>query len=92
LILVFLEGSTDTVIYVHVTNINSKTYRNLQLESATQEGFRTTKEGEENEISQTLRIVIFHLTWYQRTNCTPSKLEISQEAFKDVYRRMSMLE
>ena len=47
----FWEKSTDTIIDVCVTNLDSNCY-----ELATQEGFRTTRERAENEILQTLRV------------------------------------
>ena len=48
----FWEGSTDTIIDVRATNLDSKSYKNLPPKKALESG--TTREREEKEILQAL--------------------------------------
>ncbi len=73
LVLDFWENSTDTIIDVRVTNLDSKSYKNLPPKQALE---RQEKEKKRN-IANPARtnVTISHPSWYRRTKCSVLKPE-----------------
>ena len=65
----FWEKTTNTIIDVRVTNLDSKSYKNLPPKKAL--------ERQEKEIANPARtnVAISHSSWYRRTECLISKPE-----------------
>jgi len=69
LVLDFWENSTDTIIDVRVTNLDSKSYKNLPPKQALE---RQEKEKKKKYCKPCENQ---HPSWYRRTKCSVLKLE-----------------
>jgi len=68
LIRCFWEGSTDTIIDVRVTNLDSKFYKNLPPKKALKQQEKEKKKNIANPVRT--NVAISHPSWYQRTECS----------------------
>jgi len=69
----FWEGSTDTIIDVCVTNLDSKSYKNLPPKKALE---RQEKEKKKKYCKPCeTNVTISHPSWYRRTECSALKPE-----------------
>jgi len=69
----FLEGSTDTIIDVRMTNLDSKSYKNLPPKKALKRQEKEKKKNIANPVKT--NVAISHPSWYQRTECSALKPE-----------------
>jgi len=69
----FWEESTDTIIDVRVTNLDSKSYKNLPPKRLSNDKKKRRKRNIANPVRT--NVAISHPSWYQRTECSALKLE-----------------